>query len=319
MLMKDYENLENFCQAASKALDLCRSRSGSYEFTLDKGREAEKSLEDALIRAHELMVLAIGDKESSLNPRKLFGGVFYLMEAYASLGESNLLEDLFHLIPRVIGGDGGLEEILCDAATLLVETYVKLGKTTKAIQAFKGAYPDSGKLELRVRKAKTGLKVIEYLLKGNESRDAAALVYDFASEREGVRLGLRDDFPGDERDRELRKEYFQCLYKAVGDVFLALEEDLNFKEMERLYDLLANLGYHDLILKLRVELLIPVLHTALKLGRLSDAMRYYAVLTSLAHLDGAMKLIPEATETLMEAYRETGDLEAVDRIVSASL
>jgi tetratricopeptide (TPR) repeat protein len=276
-------------------------------------------MEDALIEAHGLMSMALCDKATSEEPKKLFEGVICLMEAHASLGECKLLEDLFHVLPRQSQGDPELEEVLTQAASLLTNAYLDQGKTTKAIQAFKGAYPATVNLELRLKRVKTSLRVIEYLLVRKESREAAALLYDYAMESGGLSLGPLENLLRTENNGELFDEYFGYVHKAVSDIFLHLEKNLDFKEMERLYELLEDLGRHDLVLRLRVEKVIPLLNTALKLGRLSDAMRYHGVLTSLAHLDGAMELIPIATETLMEAYRETGDMEAVQRISLASL
>ena len=104
-LMTGGEILDNFKLAARDALGLCRGQGGGPELTLIGGRMEKRRLSDALVGAHELMVLAIGRKAQDSDPLGFSKSVLTLMEAYSSLGETTLLEDLFHALPTGSGGD----------------------------------------------------------------------------------------------------------------------------------------------------------------------------------------------------------------------
>jgi DNA-binding SARP family transcriptional activator len=316
--------LDGFLAAAERALELSLARNAFGDrdlFSGSAGDDEGDGLESSLFRAHRLLNGILLDKAHLDDPLKFGESVLTLMKAHSALGETSLMEESFHAIPKHLGSWGEMDRVISEAAKTLTLSYLETGKLTKASQAFKGAFPEPKTIDLALERIKVAVSLMRSHLERNEAVPAAEIFFHFVPG--GGSLALRPALPksgpdaGDEKEK--LDEYHNWLGVAAEALFDRHGKARDHRGMELLLESLEKLGGRDSVMRLRVRCVAALLKLAVDAGRLPDAMRFYGVLTSLAHMEEAMGLIPEAVSILKEAYRDAGDLEAVSRLARAGL
>jgi hypothetical protein len=309
--------LDNFALKAAGARAACEALAGRRRVSR-VGREAgepPQAAAPALADAAGAFLALKGRREVFERPEAYAEGILDLMQAYAAAGRAEEVERLFYCLPRV-PSTPALDEILSKAGLALAEAELAAGDTDMAEMACRGAFPDVPTFANALRRLKAARKLMSVRLADGDYAGAAELFMPFIPRLRRPSWAPIPAIGAQEAEREDRKRYERLLAVAAGSLFGFCEANGLFDEMADLYLGLGLLEGSAGILEARLELGAALVRLAARKGRLSEGMRYFGTLSCLSDLEGAPGLISGAMESLVEAYRETGDEMVVRRLIS---
>jgi tetratricopeptide (TPR) repeat protein len=304
--------IDHFIVAAREALQACHDTSSREQLRLKVGNSAQPG-EKSLQIAWELMNEVLLCPHARARPSILAEGMLDLMKAFDIYVRSNELEHIFFLLPRGVK-DEALDQVLSRAAHLITSHYLKWDNAVGALEVFLHGFPDPITTHLLFERLEIAQELIEYLLQRDHLEQAVDLFFLFVPDFLVYCLILPKVRAQLERDIALRHRYQELILAALKKLSFHCEKALNLKELKVIYKALEFLGYEEKIHLGRLVVVAALVKVAVKIGRLSDATSYFGVLTSLSHLEEAKDFIPRALLALQEAYRDTGDLEALNRL-----
>jgi hypothetical protein len=242
-------------------------------------------------------------------------GILDLMRACAADGRADAVECLFHRLPRVPRSPG-LDDVLAEAGRVYAVAKLAAGDLRAAEQACRDGFPEGRCFGIASRRLEAAALLMERHLADGDCARAAGLFLPFVPGQGRPSWAPAPSAPETAREREARESFGERLAEAAGALFDHCERNRRLDVMERLYEALPGLEPTDAVLRLRLEKAAALARLAVESGRLSDGVRYYEIVTGLAHLDPTGEAVSRTLMLLVEAYRETGDETTVSRLTS---
>jgi hypothetical protein len=306
--------LEKFVACAADARSACEARAPvPHAFALPPERGYEEC-HPSLRAAAEALEALRGARSVFEDPVPYARGIVNLMKACAAEGRAGRVEDLFHRLPR-FPRMADLDDLLGDGARVFASAALAAGDLDTAEQACRHGFPDVPGFRQAEMRLEAALPLIVRHLSAGDYPRALSFFRPFVpgqSNPSWVPLPAISETP---EEAGARRRFLRRLAGAAGVLFDHLERGLLFPEMEELYVLLGSLEGTDEVLELRLGKAAALVRLAVAAGRLSDGVRYYGVLSLLSFMEGADELISRSLLLLTEAFRDTGDDFAVQRLI----
>ncbi|MDR1039560.1 MAG: hypothetical protein LBR80_05215 [Deltaproteobacteria bacterium] len=309
--------LETFVSKAAGARAACEARAEGPVAALGPPSDGCERCLPALSEAVDALEALHGAMAVFESPVDYSQGILDLMKAYAWEGRLEKVEELFHRLPR-FPRSPELDDRLSEGAMVFSMAALAAGDLPTAEQCCRDGFPDVTGYLHGARRLEAAVLIIARRLSDGDYDAAAAFFMPFVPGVRNPSWAPRPVIGESPEERDARQGFLRRLADAAGALFDHCERRQLFVEMTELYEALERLENSDAVLDLRLLKAASLVRLAVETGRLSEAVRYYGALSSLSHLDDSGELMSRMLMLLTEAYRDTGDESAAQRLISGA-
>ncbi|MDR1037062.1 MAG: hypothetical protein LBT40_10970 [Deltaproteobacteria bacterium] len=307
--------LEKFAESAAGARAACESRASGPLAMSFPPEQLYEDCHPTLREAADALEALRGGRDIFADPAAYGRGLVDLMKAYAAEGRLGRVEELFHRLPR-FPKIPELDDLLCDAARVYAGAALAAGDLTAAEQACSDGFPEMPGFRQAEMRLEAAVMLIVRHLSADDYPRALSFFRPFVPGTHGPSWAPMPLISESPEEARARRRYLRRLAGAAGVLFDHLERHQLFPEMVELYGCLERMDGTDEVLELRLAKAAALVRLAVKTGKLHDGMRFYGTLGLLSYMEGSDELISSSLMLLTEAYRDTGDDTAVQRLIN---
>ncbi|MDR1314817.1 MAG: hypothetical protein LBQ12_14290 [Deltaproteobacteria bacterium] len=307
--------LQKFAECAAAARSACEARAAGRVASFGPPVDGTEICVPALAEASGALDDLNGGKAAFENPVEFASAVVDLMKAYACERRPEMVEKLFHRLPRFPRADD-LDDRLSEGARIFSSAALDVGDLVTAEQACCDGFPDGHCFKTAAKRLEAAVLLIAKHLTLGDFRKALQFFRPFVPDMSNPSWAPKPTLGESWEEAEARKGFERRLSEAAAALFDHCERFQLFAEMSDLYDMVEKLGGADELAELRLAKSAALVRLAVETGRLSDGVHYYGSLSCLSYLDSSGETLSKTLMILIDAFRDTGDEYAVQKLIT---